>query len=118
MNEDEGGGKVTIPAQYPGKFVRRDFEFCKKYKKDPFKDINHRLDNYKGLNNFYNLILDDFTSSDVICFLRLADYLNLPQLLQLICYKVTYLMRQLDAPKRLDFFGVKDQWLDGYADDM
>ena len=100
---------ATIPSQFPGKLVKRAFEFCEKYKKkDPFSDLNHLLDNYKGFNNFYNTLLDDLCSPDVICFLRLADYLNIPQLLQLICYKVSHLMRQLDATERLDFF-----WCEG-----
>ena len=107
---------ATIPSQFPGKLIKRAFEFCEYYKKDPSKEVKHRLDNYKGFNNFYNTLLDDLCSPDIICFLRLADYLNLPQLLQLICYKVTYLMRDFDAPERLDFFGLNDQWLTGYAD--
>ena len=109
---------ATIPSQFPGKLVKRAFEFCQYYKKDPFKQVKHPLDNYKAFKNYYNNLIDDLCKDDIGSFLILADYLNLPQLLQLICYKLSYLMRQLDVTERLDFFGVKDKWLDGYADDM
>ena len=107
---------ATIPSQFPGKLVKRAFEFCQYYKKNPFKEVKHRLDNYKGFNNFYNTLLDDLCSRDIICFLRLADYLNIPQLLQVICYKVAYLMRDISPAERLQFFALNNQWLTGYAD--
>ena len=77
------------------------------------KDVKPLLDNYEGFNNFYNTLLDDLSSCDVICFLRLADYLNIPQLLQVICYKVAYLMRDIDPAERLDFFWFEQSMVDG-----
>ena len=109
---------VTIPSQFAGKLIKKAFEFCQYYKKYPFKEVKHPLDIYKPFNNYYNDLIDDLCKDDIVCLLRLAGYLNLPQLLQLICYKLSYLMREIEAPKRLDFFGVKDQWLDGYDDDI
>ena len=84
VKDDNKGGVVVIPSQFAGKLIKRAFEFCQYYKKDPFKQVKHPLDNYKGFNNFYNTLIDDLCSHDIVCFLRLADYLNLPQPLQLI----------------------------------
>ena len=116
VKDDDKGGVVVIPSQFAGKLIKRAFEFCQYYKKDPFKEVKHPLDSYKPFKNYYNDLIDDLCKDDIGCLLNLADYLNLPQLLQLICYKLSYLMREIEATYRLDFFNVKEQWLNHYAD--
>ena len=116
VNDDKEGVEISIPYEHSGYLVRKAFEFCQNYKQNPFQDINHPIDNYKDLANFYNGIVDDLTSNDVICLLRLSDYLNIPPLLKLIYYKLSYLMRDISYKKRLQYFGLNDEWLSGSAE--
>ena len=107
---------VTIPPQFAGKLIKKAFEFCEYYKKYPFKEVTHPLDNYKPFNNYYNDLMDDLCKNDIVCLLTLADYLDIQQLIQLICYRLSYLMRDIEAIYRLDFFSVNGQWLNHHVD--
>ena len=116
VKDDDKGAVVTIPPQFAGKLIKKAFEFCQYYKMDPFKEVTHPLDNYKPFNNYYNDLMDDLCKNDIVCLLTLADYLDIQQLIQLICYRLSYLMRDIEAIYRLDFFSVNGQWLNHHVD--
>ena len=63
------------------------FEFCDRYKTSLFPDIKNPIDQNKAFPNYYNDILDDLTSGNVIALLRLSDYLDISPLMKFICFK-------------------------------
>ena len=106
MAEDEELTSFQITDNFEGKLCRRAFEFCKKYINDPYPDITFPLDNQKMLPNYYNDFLDGLTSQSIILLLQLSDFLDIPELLKLICFKLAYLLRDIRYKQRLDLFNI------------
>ena len=104
MSEDDKVTNIQMPNNFEGKLCRRAFEFCEKYINDPYSDITFPLDDQKMLPNYYNDFLDGLTSHSIISLLKLSDFLNIPQLLKLICFKLAYLVREMSCEERLNYF--------------
>ena len=81
----------------------KTFEFCSKYRSDPFQQITHSIDTVI-LTNFYNKFFDDLDDGTLVQIIHLADYLMIDPLLQLICYKLSYKLRDMNPKERLQFF--------------
>ena len=111
MSEDDKVTNIQTPNNIKGFLCRRAFEFCEKYINDPYSDITFPLDNQKMLPNYYNDFLDGLTSHSIISLLKLSDFLNIPQLLKLICFKLAYLMRDMSCKRRLDYFNINEPML-------
>ena len=107
MAEDEELPSLHITHNFEGKLCRRAFEFCEKYINDPYPDITFPLDNQKMLPNYYNNFLDGLTLQSIILLLQLSDFLDIPELLKLICFKLAYLFRDIRYEQRLDLFNIK-----------
>ena len=88
---------------YQGNIIIKTFEFCSKYRSDPFKQIAHPIDKVK-LTNFYNDFIDNLDDGTLVQIICLADYLTIEPLLQLICYKLSYKLRDISPKERLKFF--------------
>ena len=88
---------------YQGSIIIKTFEFCSKYRRNPFKKITFPIDTVR-LTNFYNEFFDDLDDGTLVQIIHLADYLMIDPLLQLICYKLSYRLRDMIAKERLQFF--------------
>ena len=88
---------------YQGSIIIKTFEFCSKYRRNPFKKITFPIDTVR-LTNFYNEFFDDLDDGTLVQIIHLADYLMIDPLLQLICYKLSYRLRDMNAKERLQFF--------------
>ena len=88
---------------YQGSIIIKTFEFCSKYRRDPFKKITFPIDTVR-LTNFYNEFFDDLDDGTLVQIIHLADYLMIDPLLQLICYKLSYRLRDMNPKERLQFF--------------
>ena len=88
---------------YQGSIVKKTFEFCSKYRREPFKDITCAIDSV-SLTNFYNEFFDELDDGILIQITHLADFLQIDPLLQLICFKLSYRLRDMNAKERLQFF--------------
>ena len=107
---------ITIPGNFPGNICRRAFEFCLKYINNPYDPISHPLDKVKALPNLYNDFLDDMAPDLIVCLLKLSDCLDIPPLIQLICYKLAYLLRDMSCKERLGYFNISDDKFLEYAE--
>ena len=93
---------LTLP-NYQSNIARKTFEFCSKYRCDPFKHITHPIDSV-SLPNYYNDFLDHLDNGTLVQILSLADFLQIDPLLQLICYKISYWLRDMSSLESLQFF--------------
>ena len=59
---------------YQGHIVMKTFEFCSKYRSDPFKPIAHSIDTVR-LTNYYNDFFDNLDDGTLVQIIHLADYL-------------------------------------------
>ena len=88
---------------YQGSIVIKTFEFCSKYRCEPFKDITHPIDSF-SLKKIYNHFFELLDNGTLVQIISLADYLQIDPLLQLVCFKVSYWLRDMSASDRLQFF--------------
>ena len=88
---------------YQSNIARKTFEFCSKYRCDPFKHITHPIDSV-SLPNYYNDFLDQLDNGTLVQIISLADFLQIDPLLQLICFKISYWLRDMSSLERLQFF--------------
>ena len=58
MIKDHIDESWVLLQMYQGSIVMKTFEFCSKYRREPFKDITHFIDSV-SLTNFYNEFFDD-----------------------------------------------------------
>ena len=86
----------------------KTFEFCSKYRRNPFKKITFPIDIVR-LANFYNEFFDDLDDGTLVQIISLADYLMIDPLLQLICYKLSYRLRDMNSQERVQFFQIPSQ---------
>ena len=93
---------------YQGSIIIKTFEFCSKYRRDPFKKITFPIDAVQ-LTNFYNEFFDDLDDGTLVQIISLADYLQIDPLLQLICYKLSYRLRDMNSQERVQFFQIPSQ---------
>ena len=100
---DEGTTETKIPM-YPGNLIKKVLEFCTRYKKDPMKNITHLIDRV-SLQNYYNDFLYHLSNYSITDLLIVAECLILP-LLKLICYKLSYIMRDTSIKYRLHSFNL------------
>ena len=93
-----------IPLEmYQGHIVMKTFEFCSKYRSDPFKQIAHPIDSVT-LTNFYNDFFENLDDGTLVQIISIADFLSIEPLLQLICYKLSYKLRDMNPEERMEFF--------------
>jgi len=88
---------------YQGNIIIKTFEFCSKYRSDPFQQITHSIDTVR-LTNFYNDFFDNLDDGTLVQIISVADFLTIEPLLQLICYKLSYKLRDMNPEERLEFF--------------
>ena len=88
---------------YQGHIVMKTFEFCSKYRSDPFKPIAHSIDTVR-LTNYYNDFFDNLDDGTLVQIICLANFLEIEPLLKLICYKLSYKLRDMNPEERLEFF--------------
>ena len=93
---------------YQGNIITKTFEFCSKYRSDPFKQIAHPIDTMT-LTNFYNDFFDNLDDGTLVQIISVADFLIIEPLLQLICYKLSYKLRDMNREERLNFFQLSMQ---------
>ena len=93
---------------YQGSIIIKTFEFCSKYRRNPFKKITFPIDTVR-LTNFYNEFFDDLDDGTLVQIISLADYLQIDPLLQLICYKLSYRLRDMNSQERVQFFQIPSQ---------
>ena len=93
---------------YQGSIIIKTFEFCSKYRRNPFKKITFPIDTVR-LTNFYNEFFDDLDDGTLVQIIPLADYLMIDPLLQLICYKLSYRLRDMNSQERVQFFQIPSQ---------
>ena len=101
--------------KYPVSIIKKTFEFCSKYKSEPFKDITHPIDSVT-LPNYYNDYFEKLDNGTLIQIISLADFLHIDPLLQLICFKVSYWLRDMSVHDRLQFFQLTTPQNDYTAD--
>ena len=109
--EDNEDKTISIPFIYEGKLCKRAFEFCELYSRKPYPDITHPLDDQKELPNFYNEVLYNLKPILVILLLVLSDFLDIPPLNKLICFRLAYLIRNMGSEQRLKYFNICDPML-------
>ena len=73
---------------YQGSIVKKTFEFCSKYRREPFKDITHPIDSVT-LKNLYNDFFEKLDNGTLVQIISLSDFAQIDSLLQLICFKVS-----------------------------
>ena len=93
----------VLLQMYQGSVIIKTFNFCSKYRGNSFKEITHPIDTVR-LTNFYNDFFDDLDDGTLVQIIHLADYLMIDQLLQLICYKLSYKLRDMNPKERFQFF--------------
>ena len=91
---------------YQGNIIIKTFEFCSKYRSDPFQQITHSIDTVR-LTNFYNDFFDNLDDGTLVQIICLANFLMIDPLLQLICYKLSYKLRDMNPKERLEFFQLR-----------
>ena len=69
----------------------------------PQTPITHPIDSVT-YNNFYNDFFEKLDNGILVQIISLADFLQIDPLLQLICFKVLYWLRDMSASNRLQFF--------------
>ena len=102
FNKEIDAAEISL-EMYQGSIIIKTFEFCSKYRRDPFKKITFPIDTVR-LTNFYNEFFDDLDDGTLVQIISLADYLQIDPLLQLICYKLSYKLRDMNPEERLEFF--------------
>ena len=100
---DEIGLSEINLKMYQGSIIIKTFEFCSKYRSDPFKQIAHPIDSVT-LTNFYNDFFENLDDGTLVQIISIADFLSIEPLLQLICYKLSYKLRDMNPKERLEFF--------------
>ena len=100
---DEIGLSEINLKMYQGSIIIKTFEFCSKYRSDPFKQIAHPIDTVT-LTNFYNDFFDNLDDGTLVQIISIADFLSIEPLLQLICYKLSYKLRDMNPEERMEFF--------------
>ena len=100
---DESGLSEINLKMYQGSIIIKTFEFCSKYRSDPFKQIAHPIDSVT-LTNFYNDFFENLDDGTLVQIISIADFLSIEPLLQLICYKLSYKLRDMNPEERLEFF--------------
>ena len=100
---DEIGVSEINLKMYQGSIIIKTFEFCSKYRSDPFKQIAHPIETVT-LTNFYNDFFDNLDDGTLVQIICLANFLTIEPLLQLICYKLSYKLRDMNPEERLEFF--------------
>ena len=100
---DEIGLSEINLKMYQGSIIIKTFEFCSKYRSDPFKQIAHPIDSVT-LTNFYNDFFENLDDGTLVQIISIADFLSIEPLLQLICYKLSYKLRDMNPEERLEFF--------------
>jgi len=106
LDEDEIS-EINL-EMYQGNIITKTFEFCSKYRSDPFKQIAHPIDTMT-LTNFYNDFFDNLDDGTLVQIISVADFLIIEPLLQLICYKLSYKLRDMNREERLNFFQLSMQ---------
>ena len=102
INKELDETEISL-EMYQGSIIIKTFEFCSKYRRNPFKKITFPIDTVR-LANFYNEFFDDLDDGTLVQIISLADYLQIDPLLQLICYKLSYRLRDMIPKERLQFF--------------
>lgn len=82
---------------------KKTFEFFSEYRHEPFKVMKHPIDSLH-MKNYYNKFLDDLDDSNIIQIIYLPDYLDIKPLLQLICFKLSYRLRDMDKYELIYFY--------------
>ena len=100
---DEIGLSEINLKMYQGSIIIKTFEFCSKYRSDPFKQIAHPIDSVT-LTNFYNDFFENLDDGTLVQIISIADFLSIEPLLQLICYKLSYKLRDMNPEERMEFF--------------
>ena len=100
--DDDEVSEINL-KMYQGNIITKTFEFCSKYRSDPFKQIAHPIDTMT-LTNFYNDFFDNLDDGTLVQIISVADFLTIEPLLQLICYKLSYKLRDMNREERLNFF--------------
>ena len=100
---DEFGLSELNLKMYQGSIIIKTFEFCSKYRSDPFKQIAHPIDSVT-LTNFYNDFFENLDDGTLVQIISIADFLSIEPLLQLICYKLSYKLRDMNPEERMEFF--------------
>ena len=114
--DDDEDEVTSIRLPYQGNISRRAFKFCHSNIKEPYHPITHPIDKVKALPNFYNDFLEDLTPDLVVSLLHVSDFLDIPPLTQLICFKLAYLMRDMSYKERIDYFRMNDSVTMEYAE--
>ena len=99
IKEELDESEISL-KMYQRSIIIKTFEFCSKYRTDPFKQITFPIDTVR-LTNFYNEFFDDLDDGTLVQIIHLADYLMIDPLLQLICYKLSYKLRDMNPKERL-----------------
>ena len=107
INEQLDESEISL-EMYQGSIIIKTFEFCSKYRRNPFKKITFPIDTVR-LTNFYNEFFDDLDDGTLVQIISLADYLQIDPLLQLICYKLSYRLRDMNSQERVQFFQITSQ---------
>ena len=102
INKELDETEISL-EMYQGSIIIKTFEFCSKYRRNPFKKITFPIDTVR-MANFYNEFFDDLDDGTLVQIISLADYLMIDPLLQLICYKLSYRLRDMIPKERLQFF--------------
>ena len=100
--DEEEVSEINL-EMYQGNIITKTFEFCSKYRSDPFKQIAHPIDTMT-LTNFYNDFFDNLDDGTLVQIICLANFLEIEPLLKLICYKLSYKLRDMNPEERLEFF--------------
>ena len=101
IKEELDESEISL-KMYQGSIIIKTFKFCSKYRTDPFKQITFPIDTVR-LTNFYNEFFDDLDDGTLVQIIHLADYLMIDPLLQLICYKLSYRLRDMNPKEKLQF---------------
>ena len=89
--------------KYQGNIITKTFEFCSKYRSDPFKPIAHSIDTVR-LTNYYNDFFDNLDDGTLVQIICLANFLEIEPLLKLICYKLSYKLRDMNPEEGLELY--------------
>ena len=79
IKEELDESEISL-KMYQRSIIIKTFEFCSKYRTDPFKQITFPIDTVR-LTNFYNEFFDELDDGTLVQIIHLADYLQIDPLL-------------------------------------